>query len=107
MKKVYALLTAVLLCMLCSTSVLQAQYYTIPTCSNPLGNNNYGPMNSDAAANSTNRTAVIYPSSQLAQIAGQTLTDIYFLRSATGSAMTGSPNFKIYLKEVTATDWGA
>src|SRR5829696_7526853 len=86
---------------------LQAQYYTVPTCSTPVASNNYGPMNSDAAATSTNRTAVIYPSTQLTPISGQTITNLYFDRNAAGSTMLGSPTLKIYLKAVVASDWGA
>lgn len=81
------------------------QIYEVPSCSN-LGSNTYGPMNSVATANATNRTAVIYPSSQLTGIAGQVLNALYFKRSTASGTMGGSPNLKIYLKETTSTDWG-
>jgi hypothetical protein len=64
-------------------------------------------MYSTSSANSTNRTAVIYPSSQLGTIAGQVINGMYFNRSTTGVAMAGTPNFKIYVKEITAIDFGA
>ncbi len=88
--------------------VVQSQTFTVATCSNSTGGITYGPMNSGAAANSTNRTMVIYPSSQLAGISGQVITSLYFRRnsSGAGNAMIGAPVFKIYLKEITAADWG-
>ncbi|WP_339889029.1 fibronectin type III domain-containing protein [uncultured Flavobacterium sp.] len=85
---------------------VNAQLWTINSCSN-LGTTTYGPMYSQATANSNNRTAVIYPASQLSTLNGQTLNSMYFQRSSTTGTMAGTPNFKIYLKEVTATDWGA
>jgi len=83
-----------------------AQLFTINSCSN-LGSNTYGPMYSGTTANSNNRTAVIYPSSQLSSLAGQTLNAMYFQRSSATGTMAGTPNFKIYLKEVSAIDWGS
>ena len=84
---------------------VNAQLWTINSCSN-LGSTSYGPMYSTSAANANNRTAIIYPSAQLASLAGQTLNAMYFQRSTTSGSMAGTPNFKIYLKEVTSTDWG-
>ncbi|NBL64277.1 T9SS type A sorting domain-containing protein [Flavobacterium sp. NST-5] len=81
------------------------QVYEVPSCSN-LGSSTYGPMNSVAGANATNRTAVIYPASQLSTVAGQVLTSVYFKRSTASGTMAGTPNLKIYLKETTSTDWG-
>lgn len=63
-------------------------------------------MYSTATANSTNRTAVIYPSSQLTGIAGQVLNAAYFKRVTTTGTMAGTPNLRIYLKETTSTTWG-
>ena len=63
-------------------------------------------MYSVATANATSRIAVIYPASQLTAVAGTVLTNAYFHRSTTAS-MAGTPTFKIYLKEVSATDWGS
>ncbi|WP_339889028.1 fibronectin type III domain-containing protein [uncultured Flavobacterium sp.] len=85
---------------------VNAQLWTINSCSN-LGSTTYGPMYSQLTANSNNRTAVIYPSSQLTTLNGQVLNSMYFQRNTTTGSMAGTPNFKIYLKEVTATDWGA
>lgn len=84
---------------------VNAQLWTINSCSN-LGSSTYGPMYSIATANATNRTAVIYPSSQLVGVSGQELTNMYFQRTTASGTMAGTPNFKIYLKEVVATDWG-
>lgn len=64
-------------------------------------------MNSIVAANATSRIVSVYPSSQLIAIAGQTLTGSYFKRSSATGILSGTPNFKIYLKEVTITDFGA
>jgi hypothetical protein len=83
-----------------------AQNWTIPTCS-ASNSVSYGPMYSTSTVNATSRYAVIYPSSQLAGVTGQTLTSAYFQRYSTSGSMAGTPNFKIYLKEVTATDWGS
>lgn len=96
---------------LCNSKEAQAQYFQIAQCSGTpdggLGTNVYGPMNSVATANATSRTAIIYPASQLAGISGSPLSAIYFYRFSTTGTMTGSPNYKIYLKEVSASDWGA
>lgn len=82
-----------------------SQLWTIESCSN-LGSNLYGPMYSVATANATSRSINIYPSSQLVGIANQELTSMYFLRNTATGSMSGIPNFKIYLKEVSFTDWG-
>ncbi|WP_190277339.1 Ig-like domain-containing protein [Taibaiella lutea] len=63
-------------------------------------------MYSTSTANATSRIAVIYPASQLSTIAGSAISNIYFNKT-TASAMSGTPSFKIYLKEVSATDWGS
>jgi len=91
---------------LMSISSIHAQLYTVPGCST-LGSTTYGPMYSTSSANSTNRTAVIYPSSQLGTIAGQVINGMYFNRSTSGVTMAGTPNFKIYVKETTNVDFGA
>jgi|GEM_PF-3976580 len=102
--------------MICALSIagavpVQAQYWTINTCSNhPVdnsGSNVYGPMRSTATANATNRTAVIYPASQLTGISGQTLNNLYLYRTTTTGTMGGTPSFKVYLKEVANADWGS
>ncbi|WP_438966524.1 fibronectin type III domain-containing protein [Flavobacterium sp.] len=95
-----------LILLLFSVFELNAQIWTINSCSN-LGSTTYGPMYSTATANANNRTAVIYPSSQLVTLAGQTLNSIYFNRTSTTGTMAGTPNFKVYMKEVSETDFGS
>jgi hypothetical protein len=97
-----------LLCLLCS-GVSWAQDWTIAYCSNlpsATVSQTYGPMYSRATANSTSRDAYIYPASQLSGIAARTLSAAYFHRATATGTMAGTPNFKIYLKEVSANDWG-
>ncbi|MBS4041905.1 MAG: fibronectin type III domain-containing protein [Flavobacteriales bacterium] len=88
------------------TSLVNAQLWTIESCSN-LGSNLYGPMYSTATANSASRSINIYPASQLIGVANQELTSMYFLRNTATGTMSGTPNFKIYLKEVSFADWGS
>jgi len=85
----------------------QAQLFEVATCNGNIASNVYGPMNSTTNSSATNRTAVIYPASQLAGISGQELTSIYFKRVTASGVMGGTPNFKIYLKETTAVDFGS
>ena len=92
-------------------NAINAQVWTINVCSSipsATQSNLYGPMYSVATANATSRITSIYPSSQLSGIALQTLTSIYF-HTGTGNAagMLGTPNLKIYLKEVSNLDWGS
>jgi len=96
-----------LLFMLFVGFVSYGQLWTINSCSAELGSSSYGPMSSVATANAVSRTAIIYPAAQLAGISGQELTSMYFKRTTGTGAMAGTANFKIYLKETTATDWGA
>ncbi|HLF52239.1 T9SS type A sorting domain-containing protein [Flavobacterium sp.] len=103
MKKI----TLVIIFIVMSVTSSKAQLFTIPTCNGTIGSNLYGPMNSITTANATNRTAVIYPSSQLTGIAGQILNGVYFKRIAASGTMAGTPNFKVYLKETPAIDFGA
>ncbi len=97
--------------MLFSGICAKAQFFTVNQCSGTpsagIGSSSYGPLYSTASANSTNRTAVIYPATQLTGVSGNLLSAIYYYRFSANGALTGSPNFKIYLKEVTNTDWGA
>ena len=102
MKKI----TIFILLFLLGLSSLQAQMFTVPTCSS-TSSSNYGPMYSLANANATSRTAVVYPSVQLGTLAGKTINGMYFHRTSTTGAMMGNPNFKIYVKEITAPDFGA
>ncbi|WP_338378478.1 T9SS type A sorting domain-containing protein [uncultured Flavobacterium sp.] len=85
---------------------MNAQLWTINTCVTSTSTA-YGPMYSTTTANANNRMAVIYPSSQLSTLVGQTLNSIYFKRATSSGAMTAGANFKIYVKEVTATGWGS
>ena len=96
-----------LICLLFAFTQINAQTWTINSCSAELGSNTYGPMNSVATANATNRTAIIYPASQVGPITGKLLTSMYFKRISTTGTMAGTPNFKIYLKEVSNSDWGS
>jgi len=86
-------------------SQVNAQLWTINTCVTSTSTS-YGPMYSTSTANANNRMAVIYPSSQLSTLVGQSLNSIYFKRATSSGAMTAGANFKIYVKEVTATGWG-
>ncbi|MBL7707412.1 MAG: right-handed parallel beta-helix repeat-containing protein [Taibaiella sp.] len=89
---------------------LKAQTTIVNYCSSlpaATQSNLYGPMYTVATANATNRIAVIYPASQLGSIAGNTLTNVYFHTGAGHTVgMLGTPNVKIYFKEVTPLDWG-
>src|SRR5687768_1957888 len=93
-----------LLCLMILPAMLQAQTWILPFCSGGppalTTSNVYGPMYSTGTTNATNRIAIIYPASQLGTIAGSTINNIYF-HKATAAALGGSPNFKIYLKQVT------
>jgi hypothetical protein len=80
--------------------------WTIAKCTN-LGSTTYGPMYSTSTANANNRTAVIYPSSQLTALAGSSLSSIFFNRTTTSGSMAGTPTFKIYMMETASVDWGA
>ncbi|UMQ40964.1 fibronectin type III domain-containing protein [Chryseobacterium sp. Y16C] len=88
-----------------------AQLWTNSYCSglpSTTQSNTYGPMYSTATANSTSRLTAIYPASQLAGITSQVLTSMYFHTGAgNAGGMLGTPNFKIYLKEVSNLDWGS
>jgi len=103
MRKNYLFLT--LLCCL-GVSHANAQNWIIPGCSITLGTTLYGPMYSVATANAASRKAVIYPVSSLGGLNG-VLTNMYLERTTVSGTMAGTPNFKIYLKEVTASDWGS
>ncbi len=93
-----------------SSAKMQAQIWTINYCSglpSVTQSSAYGPMYSTASANATNRLATIYPASQLAGIANQVLTGVYFHTGAGNSnGMLGTPSFKVWLKEVSQDDWG-
>jgi len=101
MKKI-TLLIMLFLCM-----VSYGQIWKVTSCGGGLTTNTYGPMNSVSDVNATSRIASIYPASQLTGIAGKTLNAAYFNRLTATGSVAGTPNFKIYLKETTSTDWGS
>jgi hypothetical protein len=84
-----------------------SQLFTITECLATVDSNLYGPMYSVATAGATNRSAALYPSSQLTGIAGQTLNSLYYKRLTATGSMAGTPNFKVYMKEVSISDYGA
>ena len=86
---------------------VNAQLWTITECLATVDSNIYGPMYSTANAGSTNRSAALYPSSQLTGIAGQTLNSLYYKRLTATGSMSGTPNFKVYMKEVSISDYGS
>ena len=94
-----------------SVEKMNAQVWTINLCSGMPGDTQsatYGPMYSTASANATNRLTSIYPASQLGGIANQVLTGVYFhTESSNVNGMLGTPNFKVWLKEVTQDNWGS
>jgi hypothetical protein len=82
-----------------------AQLYQVAGTCTSLGSALYGPMNSSTNASATNRTAIIYPASQLTGIANQQLNSIYF-NKITATNLGGTPSLKIYLKETSSLDHG-
>jgi hypothetical protein len=63
-------------------------------------------MYSTSYADTYSRTAVILPAANISPVGGQTINSLHFLRRTTSGSLQGSPNFKIYLKEISADDWG-
>lgn len=105
MKKLNLLFS--LLISLFTYQMYQGQSFSLATCSSGLSSNVYGPMNSTTTANNKNRTAVIIPASQLAPIANGTITSTYFKRLTSSGSLNATTTFKIYLKNTSATDFGA
>lgn len=99
--------TSVVILFLITMSSLHAQLYTVPSCATSGSSTSYGPMYSTSTANATSRTAVVYSSGQLNGVAGKVINGMYFNRFTVDGSMTGIPNLKIYVKETTATDFGA
>jgi hypothetical protein len=93
--------------MLFFVSTSYAQLFTITECTATVDSNIYGPMYSSVTAGSTNRSAALYPSSQLTGIAGQTLNALYYKRLTAAGSIAGTPNFKVYMKEISAADYGS
>ena len=118
MKKIYNLnfntsvlykivLSIILLVMLgFSAEKLQAQIYTMESCTVDIGSTSYV-IYSTSTANAVSRNATIYPASQLASVANQTLTQLYLERTSATGSLSGPANLKIYLKEVTISEWPA
>ena len=88
------------------SGMLQAQVYSVPSCTPLNSSTTYGPMYTTTTSGATNRMAVIYPASELADIANSTITSLYFTRATATGSLTGNPSFKVYLKNVVATDFG-
>ena len=82
-----------------------AQMVELTTCS-VTTSTTYGPMNTGTSANATGRYATIYPASQLTGLLNHAITSIYY-RKGSSTNISGTPNFKIYLKETTDTDLGS
>jgi hypothetical protein len=83
-----------------------AQLYQVAGTCTSLGSALYGPMNSSTNSSATNRTAIIYPATQLTGIANQQLSSIYF-NKITATNLGGTPSLKVYLKETSSSDYGA
>ncbi|ROH98031.1 fibronectin type III domain-containing protein [Chryseobacterium daecheongense] len=83
------------------------QSYTVPVCNGTIGTNSYGTPNSNATANSKSRGAFIIPASQLTAIANNTITATYFKRYTASGTLNADANFKIYMMNTTATDFGS
>ena len=82
-----------------------AQMYPVAGTCTMTTSTTYGPMNTSTNSSATGRYATIYPASQLTGIANEVISSVYFHKGNSAN-IAGSPNFKIYLKETTATDLG-
>ncbi|WP_083996867.1 T9SS type A sorting domain-containing protein [Chryseobacterium sp. BLS98] len=105
MKKLFLLflvLTGMITCQL-----YQGQAYLVNTCSTNVDNITYSVMRSNTTANDKQRMAFIIPASQLDNIANGTITSTYFKRSTASGSLNAGTNFRIYLKNTTATDFGS
>lgn len=105
MKKLHLLF--ILLMSLLAYQSYWGQSYTVPVCNGTIGTNSYGTPNSNATANSKSRGAFIIPASQLTAIAGNTITATYLKRYTASGTLNADANFKIYLLNTSATDFGA
>jgi hypothetical protein len=83
------------------------QAYTVPVCNGTIGTNSYGAPNSNATLNSKSRGAFIIPASQLTAIANNSITSTYLKRYTASGTLNADANFKIYLMNTTATDFGS
>lgn len=105
MKKLFLLfsiLTGMITCQL-----YQGQTFTVNTCSTNVDNMTYSVLRSNTTANDKQRMAFIIPASQLDNIANGTITSTYFKRATASGSLNAGANFRIYLKNTTATDFGS
>jgi Fibronectin type III domain. len=86
---------------------LQGQSYIVPVCNGTIGTNLYAVPNSSATADSKSRGAFIIPASQLTAIGGANLTATYFKRYTPSGTLNSDAVLKIYLMNITATDFGS
>ncbi len=104
-------LSFILLLSFCFNLESRGQTWVIENCTGVpsfFTSNLYGPMYSVSTLGATNRTACIYPSSSLGAIGGQILTNIFLHKvSTTSTPMGGSPNLKIYFKEIPISTFGS
>lgn len=100
----FTLLFFTLLCF----SGFKSQMFTNTNCLGGVNSATYGVMNTNTSSvSASNRTASIYRISELSGIVNKTITSVYFKRYGGTSALTGTLNFKIYLKEVSQNDFGS
>ncbi|KFF03610.1 hypothetical protein IX38_11620 [Chryseobacterium luteum] len=85
----------------------QGQTFTVNTCSTNVDNMTYSVLRSNTTANDKQRMAFIIPASQLDNIANGTITSTYFKRATASGSLNAGANFRIYLKNTTATDFGS
>ena len=105
MRKLYPFLIALLLFVFDAFTGLKAQTVTV-TGSGTADSYIYGPMYTFGTTGARYYRAVyIYPASLLTMPAGSTINELAF-EKANAETMAAGPNFKIYLENTTATDWG-
>lgn len=83
-----------------------AQSVTIGPTSTSTNSITYGPMSSGTTAARYNRHAYIYSVSLLGDITNGDRIDALAFRKSAATAPTGASNFKVYIKNVSAADWG-
>lgn len=99
--------TLFILSLLIFSTELFSQSVTIGVGQFTSTTNLYGPMRSTASATQYNRHAYIYPASLLGPLShGDVITSVAFERTGT-AAMSGNPNFKIYIGNHVDSDWGS
>lgn len=83
-----------------------AQSVTIGPTTTTTNSITYGPMSSGTTAARYNRHAYIYSASLLGDITNGDRIDALAFRKSAATAPTGASNFKVYIKNVSAADWG-